>query len=335
MTAEPTRAETEAAEWLLLLDSASTPPTEIKRFQAWLSASDENKAAYAAMSDHWDQLGPALLQLPPELRTVPGRPPVPSRKHIVAGGFVAFAAVMVFGLFVPLPAPKAAPREVATFATAPRQGRTITLEDGTQVELSPLARMSVSFSGRERRVEISDGVALFHVAPDVARPFIAATRYGEVRTTAAQFALRTSQAHSTVVVIAGAVLAQAPRGRTLWQRLQTRPLPSAASANEAIEFKPRALAIASLSSQELQTRLAWRDGYIVLDGQTLAEAANEVTRFSGTRFTFVDAATARIRVAGYIRGNDVEAFLQLLQANFEIEADRPATGPIRLRRTSR
>ncbi|MBX9746653.1 MAG: hypothetical protein K2X34_07110, partial [Hyphomonadaceae bacterium] len=105
----------------------------------------------------------------------------------------------------------------------------------------------------------------------------------------------------------------------------------AAAADQEIELAGGAPTVSVLAPDALDRRLVWRERMVALDGQSLREAAAEMTRFSGARFAFADTATAQVRLAGYVAGDDVEAFLGLLENNVGVSADRRADGVIVLR----
>ena len=100
---------------------------------------------------------------------------------------------------------------------------------------------------------------------------------------------------------------------------------------QEIELGGGAPTVSALAPDALDRRLVWRERMVALDGQSLREAAAEVTRFSGVRFAFADTATAQVRLAGYVAGDDVEAFLELLENNVGVSANRRADGVIVLR----
>jgi len=212
-------------------------------------------------------------------------------------------------------------------ATAVGEARTLQLADGSRIELSPGARIIVDLSESERRVRFARGVALFDVAHDANRPFVVETAFGDLRVLGTSFVVRLSDDEARTTVLTGTV-----RGS------QRRLLPSDAAATghagDEIVLRRGAIAVAALAPDEQGRRLAWRERMVELDGQTLRQAAAEVSRFSGARFEFADEATADMRLGGSVRGDDVEAFLDLLAGNVGVIAERRSDGVIVLRRAT-
>jgi transmembrane sensor len=322
---EPTRAEREASEWLVMLDSPGVPQAEIERFQAWLAASDENKAAYAAMSSTWDKLGPVLASLhrePSPLSAANDRDgPIAARRSPRgmqwATGAIG-AAVLAFALvFAPLPDFSDLQPSTA-YATEVREVRTIDLADRSSMQLSPLAAARISLNGRERRVRLARGVAYFQVADDP-RPFVVSTRFGDVVAHARAFVVRIDASEAVVTVLDGTAFVEAPRGGSLLARLISKPAREVQQGQEAM-LNAHVRDVEALDAEGVAARLAWRDGHIALSQARLEDAALEVTRFSGVRFVFAHPALAELRVSGYFDGGDVGAFLRALNANLGVAA---------------
>jgi transmembrane sensor len=173
-------------------------------------------------------------------------------------------------------------------------------------------------------VRFEEGVALFNVAHDASRPFVVTTRFGDIRVLGTSFVVRLGPDAAIATVLSGRVEAR--------REMPFSPDNSvAASADQEIELAGGAPTVSLLERDALDRRLVWRERMVALDGQSLREAAAEVTRFSGVRFAFADTATAQVRLAGYVAGDDVEAFLGLLENNVGVSADRRADGVIVLR----
>ena len=83
--------------------------------------------------------------------------------------------------------------------------RSITLADGSTVDLNARSKLRVEFSKNERRVELLDGQALFQVAKDHTRPFIVASGEATVRAVGTQFDVNRKSGGTTVTVLEGRV----------------------------------------------------------------------------------------------------------------------------------
>ena len=74
-----------------------------------------------------------------------------------------------------------------TYETQTAEERTITLEDGSRIELNARSKVRVIFSATSRRVELLEGEALFKVAHNPRRPFYVSSSGTLVRDVGTQF----------------------------------------------------------------------------------------------------------------------------------------------------
>ena len=91
------------------------------------------------------------------------------------------------------------------YSTDIGERRSITLADGSTVDLNARSKLRVEFSKNERRVELLDGQALFQVAKDKNRPFIVASGEATVRAVGTQFDVYRKDGGTTVTVLEGRV----------------------------------------------------------------------------------------------------------------------------------
>ena len=91
------------------------------------------------------------------------------------------------------------------YSTDIGERRSITLADGSTVDLNARSKLRIEFSKNERRVELLDGQALFQVAKDHSRPFIVASGEATVRAVGTQFDVYRKAGGTTVTVLEGRV----------------------------------------------------------------------------------------------------------------------------------
>lgn len=93
----------------------------------------------------------------------------------------------------------------STYTTAIGERRSITLADGSIIDLNARSKVRVKLSKAERDVELIDGQALFEVAKDKARPFIVRSGAAFVRAVGTQFDVYRKKSGTTVTVLEGRV----------------------------------------------------------------------------------------------------------------------------------
>ena len=101
------------------------------------------------------------------------------------------------------------------YATDIGERRSITLVDGSTVDLNARSTLRIEFSKSERRVELLDGQALFQVAKDKSRPFIVRSGDATVRAVGTQFDVNRKDSGTTVTVLEGRVAVYSSAHREL------------------------------------------------------------------------------------------------------------------------
>jgi transmembrane sensor len=91
------------------------------------------------------------------------------------------------------------------YATEIGERRSITLADGSTVDLNSRSRLRIEFAKKERRVELLEGQALFQVAKNKDRPFIVSSGDATVRAVGTQFDVYRRTGGTTVTVLEGRV----------------------------------------------------------------------------------------------------------------------------------
>jgi transmembrane sensor len=92
-----------------------------------------------------------------------------------------------------------------------------------------------------------------------------------------------------------------------------------------------AIAAMSVPAVQVQRQLAWQNGQIAFEGETLARAADEFSRYSDTRIVIDDPVLAHEEIAGLFRANDPVGFAQTIAISLNAHAE-VGEGEVRLTR---
>jgi transmembrane sensor len=269
--------------------AGDSSPEEAERVRAWLERHPEARLAFDGVDelpdDYLARRDPeaavrrmeALLgdDEPARLRAA-AHPPQPARIYFLPHyAFRIAAAFLVMGL-VGLLAYRSslqtdAPAHSTEYATAPGQRATVTLDDGTTVQLNVASRLlaSPSSNGTERVVHL-DGEAFFDVVSDPDRPFVVVTSSARVRVLGTSFNLyaRTAEPGVAVVVVEG--------------RVALQPVDAAGSAGaEVVRGQLGRLTNGSVQVEHVDPAqlMAWRSGRLVFAGTPLSSVAREIERW--------------------------------------------------------
>ncbi len=319
-------ADEQAATWAARLDGGALTDRQRQELQIWLEADPEHRArlsAYCQLSADLEQSLPSLAaegRLPGETPTAEALPPPSSRRRIAWAGIAAAVALSVVTWWV---WPNA--DQVQNLATAAAQRETVTLSDGTRIELAAQTNLRIELTAGHRHVRLASGEAYFAVARDAARPFVVETPAGAVRVTGTAFAVGASPAGTlTVLVEEGSV--QVHPG-------EAGHAPLRLAAGQRLRSDSRHHAVDTLSTEEVSAALAWREGHVVFAGTPLAEALDCFARHHG-RGLAADADVAALTLGGRHRLDDLEGFLAALEAALPVQVNRGVNGVIRVQRRS-
>ncbi len=295
--------EADAARWVVRVDRDGDDPGVHAELEAWLAGDRRRVGAYARAEAGWRSLDRvSVLAAEP-----PASKPSPIRRRGVVTGLGALAA----GFAAALVAPRLAGRR---YDTALGEIRRVPMADGSVAAINTDSKLEVALRDRRRTVRLDQGEAWFEVAKDPHRPFVVESGPVRVRAVGTAFSVRRRPAGSDVLVTEGVVEVWTEGGRSPPRRV---------AAGQRV-FADNALGILTppKADADLGRDLAWRDGQIVLDGQTLAEAAAEFNRYNDRKIEVADAHLADKRFVGWFRINDPEGFAEAAAVTFDGQVAR-------------
>ncbi len=171
-------------------------------FDAWLSNSEANRAAYARACEAWEAvdqvaLGPTVQAL---RISVLGRRP---KRHPSPTQFAAIAAALVLSLGLGVVAVDGSGVAAwlsgeTRYATDVGERLDVVLADGTVLTLNTDSRLAVRYRGDRREVRMDPGQAYFDVAHDPSRPFSVEGGGRRVTALGTRFTSRTPKRRSTL-----------------------------------------------------------------------------------------------------------------------------------------
>ena len=260
-----------AAEWAARQCSGLAPADQ-QELDRWLKDDPRHLGAYAKAGAVLAQLDRVGAAGPDVLRTLDAAPAIGSalnRRTALVGSMAAGLAVSAGGAFWLW-------RLLRQESYATRIGETkeIVLSDGSLVTLNTDSKLLVHYSKTRRQIQLLQGEALFDVAKNKKRPFVVMAGDTQVRAVGTSFTVKLLPEQPVQVLVREGVVEikrpqvpQAPPVRLVANTLALAP-PQAPISTEAV---PRI---------QVTRDLAWREGRIAFDNETLANAAREFGRYS-------------------------------------------------------
>lgn len=205
------------------------------------------------------------------------------------------------------------------YATGIGERRTVTLADGSLMRLNTDTALTVDLSPERRSIRLLRGEASFDVAHDKSRPFVVAADDAQVRAIGTAFTVRLRPDLTEVTVSEGIV----------GVRDGDRPERHVAAGNAAA-VRRGTVAVTALAHTDIRRRLAWQDGRLSFDGDTLEQAVEEFNRYRTVPIVIGDPALAGVRIGGTFRSDRSGDFARALEQSFGIRAIEGGDGSLLL-----
>ena len=263
------QALAEAARgWVARLASGEMDGEELDRFKHWRAAHPDNNRAFEQQRALWRALGRASApasagpQRPRRLqwsRRKQSRVPSRTWPRIAVAGVVALAAVL------------AVPELTLSLQADHRSGiavESLTLPDGSTAVLDADSAIALHFSDNERRISVLKGDVWFNVRHGDRRPFRVEALGGITQDVGTAFEVRRESASVLVGVTQGevAVRTGAPAASLSLRASQRARYQRGGAAMRLGDAAPGDIAV-------------WRNGELLLDKVTLADAITAVGRY--------------------------------------------------------
>jgi transmembrane sensor len=297
----------EALRWFVLLHDPSHTENDRQAFEKWRATDAAHEAAWQraqAAWDHADILKPAfdrgatVRSFPIDAR----RPqPMTRRRWLQAAAVVAVVA----------PATYLARRPDlwADYRTSPGERRTVTLADGSTVELAGGSALSVAFDATARRLELVEGQAFFSVVPDASRPFVVAAAEGRIRALGTAFNVKRMGETVIVTVTEHRVEVSTGSGRKV-------------EVGQGQQVRYVARELEAPRPADLRAVEGWRRDRLIFQDAPLAEVVADLERSRGGRIVLTDSRLRALPVTAVFDARQTDAALTTIAEILPIRIHR-------------
>ncbi|HEY4032252.1 MAG TPA: FecR domain-containing protein [Caulobacteraceae bacterium] len=298
----------EASRWFARTRSSTFTPADRLDLEAWLDVSPDHREAYAEILDLWERTAgfrnePELLEMrEAALRRYPARSAGrrPRWTLVACLGGAAAAALVTLAFVDREPAPQ-------TFRTGIGQTATIALIDGSRITLDTDTVVRTQMRAHRREIHLDHGRAFFKVAKDPRRPFVVEVSDRSVTATGTAFEVTAEASRFEVVLVEGHVRVAQPaagKGATGGKTLTTDLEPG----TRLTSLDGHGWTLTRTSGGEL----AWMNGELLFDNQSLADIASQMNRYSHRKIVIADPALADRKIYGAFMAGDVDQFTHAL-----------------------
>jgi transmembrane sensor len=195
---------------------------------------------------------------------------------------------------------------LADLQTDTGEWRTVTLTDGSRLELASGSAVQIDYSDLQRRIRLLRGEVLFEVAHDHDRPFVVVTAYGSIRALGTRFHVLREDDATLLTMLESRVLVQAGDGPR--DTMTVAAGDHVRIADNGISHLPP---VDTASAEQ-----AWRQHVLVAQARPLPEVLEQIARNRPGLLLFERAQLAAIQVSAVLPLDDSDRALQLLANNF-------------------
>lgn len=317
----------EALRWLVVLKNRAVSADDRAAFDLWLQADPRHEAAWTQAQKVWMRVGkigpafansaPAAISMGasaavaarPHLAATPAMRPAVSRPAPVNRRRLLFAVAAVTAIVAPTVLVLSRPGLFADQRTAVGERRTVSLPDGSTVELAGASALSVDFAVNVRRVVLQEGEAFFNVAHDPTRPFVVEAASGRVQALGTAFDIKLGADGVVVAVSEQSVevsLAGAP------------PV----IVREGQQVRYGAGQLGAVREADLAQIQAWRHDRLVFQEAALGNVIADLERYRGGRIVMTDSRLRDLSVSGEFDARQADAAIDTLASALSIRVHR-------------
>jgi len=337
------QAEERAAAWIAKIDRGLLPYEEVE-LRAWLEASPVNGEMLVKCASMWDLLDvlrPISKLLPIDSQDFDDASRTQSsalesdavndpfwRKPIMIAASAVIASVALLALLTTNAddqetiSKDASTQDTKTHTVAQRyetevgEISTVSLFDGSTLLLNTDSRVLVDFSDSTRSIDLVQGEVFFDVAKDTDRPFVVNVGKDSVTALGTAFS----------VDAGGLVNGKRKIGEVIVTEGRVKLSSQTVNLPIYLEFGQKALARGGTyevdSDSDADSLLAWREGFIVFQGESLTRVIAEIDRYTPLKFHLLDEELASIPVGGFFKTGDLDQLLLVLENNFGVASEK-------------
>ncbi len=317
----------QAARWLVRSRKKDFSGSEQAELQKWLESDTAHKAAFAEFESIWDKAGLAKTLFESEKNTCSQQNkkcPLTILPPWSQWGQAALGLCMIFlCLLLPSYIDHTEPRKPARckeFVCAPGQQKTVSLEDGTNIEMNVGTRLKVCLFKTQRQVIMQSGEAFFDVSTDTDRPFMITTPQARVNVLGTAFNLKNRHGLFALKVARGKV------------RVTAR----AKAADSVLLLPGQSVRVTAAGQMEdvltcdTGTLLQWKKGWVDFDNAPLFHVFDELSSWHPQRQRIYLSGVENKRISGRFDMRRFEQTLRTIAYAASLRIVRNADGSLTL-----
>lgn len=326
----PNHIEAEAADWIARLDRGGLSEEERISLREWVASSPAHYAQLDRFAAIWKDLD-GLADILEE--TVPagtaGKDQGKPRWMPPVTGAVITVVIIAIVIDALLRHQQdsgpsvGGPSAQASYLTQIGEQRTVTLQDGSLTRLNTDTIINVDFDERYRRVHLVKGEALFEIVPSVSWPFLVYAGSNVIHVMGTAFVVKLVEDQIEVTIKEGQVeLKSFHDGAQDRQDKKMSLFSTVLKTSQTAIINRKNHVLKHNTKEEIERKLAWRDGLIIFSGEPLSQVVEEISRYIPVKFVITDPELSGVQIGGRFRIGDTAAMFEILETGFGINISR-------------
>lgn len=257
----------------------------------WLAQSKAHCAAFWRLEAAWERTH-RLAALKQEWLRPTNSARAPRHTHQWSVRIAAAAVVMAAigaGFYAIQP-------QGTVYRTALGGHKTVTLADGSEIELNTNTVLSTRVTAASREATLIRGEAYFRIRHDAKRPFVVTANGKTITDLGTAFTVRNDAGRVRVALFEGSA------------RVDAGGKPVILTPGDKLLAAAGRTVVSHEQPQTLAADLGWRRGIVIFKRTTLADVAAEFNRYNQTKLVIADPQTAQLTVGGTFPADNVELF---------------------------
>jgi transmembrane sensor len=327
----------EASLWISKLDR-DLSDKEVGELKAWLNFSPKHVGAFIQLAELWDKME-SLSQLS---ELFPHKPQRSSNKKVTVFALAAsiiFASLISVGMWLNSDilwgqGEAQIVQFNSDYSTKIGEQSTFFLQDKTKLELNTNSLVTVTYTDKQRVLELLRGEMHVTVAHNKQKPLSVYAGSNIIQAVGTAFNVELGSEKVELIVTDGKVLVsdinKLSAAPLELEDVYLPPESFAVSKGQKAQLRASDTIIIGSDEVKLASDLAWQQGNIIFRGESLAEAMQEVSRYTNYQFDFVDEKIKRLQIAGLFKTSDINSLLLSLESNFDVTYEKMSQNRIRL-----
>ena len=328
------KIEDQAADWVAEIDRGLSAK-EQTALERWLAESEFHGEALVKCASMWDLLDvlkpiSTLVPVNSELegnqvQELTRRNFEKTRGSLIAASFLLLMGALIYTNLpftgqVPIvklvqDKPEKTLFKAQFYESTVGETSIVTLTDGSSLELNTDSEVVVRFTDSKRNIELLRGEVYFDVAKDASKPFEVKVGQDKVTAIGTAFSIDAGEPLDDrrslleVVVTHGKVKVTS---RKTQLPIYLEPGQKAVARDDSFEVSYDA---------DPDATLAWRNGMLVFQGESLTEVIRELNRYTPLKFRLIDQELMSIPVGGLFKTGNLDQLLAVLENNFSVSSE--------------